>query len=148
MSAKIVQIRECSGFSSEKPIVNVLFAPTGQNNKFAAGAFSEGERYTLSYDLRLIYPEYNVNGSFNAAAAFALFVKEIGDEQPVYLWDFSISDLTNGEHKSVKFERDGQIYSLAALRPATYHNDREKARNAAERSLYRQIDQKSVTWGE
>lgn len=149
MSAKVLEIRKCNNFGADKAIVNVLFAPIESSaNKFAAAAFSEGERYVLSYDLKVAYPELNVNGVFNAERAFSLFSAEIGNEQPVTLWNFPISELTEGEHESVSFERNGQKLSLISLRPATYHTDRTKAFETAKRNLLRQIDNGSVQWND
>ena len=125
-------------FSQKEPYMIVLFVEEYEN-RFQIGA-CDGPRYMQVYDLQKIYPELE-----NVYEAKKRFIEEmkVGNREPIKLYDFTISDLTDGNHTSVQ-----SMFSSKEthLRVGVYDNNNERV--VAKRMLYFCIDHSLFKWND
>lgn len=134
--AKVVNVITPFFFSENEPYMIVLFVEEFEN-KFRT-AMSSNPRYIVVYDVRKIYPDLN---TFEAKESF-LEEMEIGHREEIYLHEFSISDLTDGKHSSIR----GYSFSgyETHFRVGSYYVD--NARETAKEILHFCINHKIYKW--
>lgn len=134
----VSDVRKSESFSDEKPFAVVRFRKGAKESKFALGALSNSASYSLTYNLKLIYPA--TDGDFSAKEAWKTFKSEmkVGSEEPVNGYDIPISEIS--EFSEVKVVTTGRIMSV--MRPAVY-GTREDAIAICKASLERQLRNKT-----
>lgn len=142
MSAIVTEVRKSQTFSNEKPFAVVRFRKgTKGGSKFAVGSLNDGNSYSLTYNLSLIYPEVkNEDNEFDAKEAYKLFKSEmqIGMEEEVNCYDVPISEIS--EHKAVIVVATKR--RMETMRPACY-GTKDDAIRIARASLERQLREKT-----
>lgn len=140
--AIVTEVRKSLSFSAEKPFAVVRFRKGSEgSSKFAVGSLNDGNSYSLTYNLSLIYPDIkNDDGEFDPKEAFKTFKSElpIGSDEPVNLFDIPISDISEYKEVIVKSTKR----RMAVMRPACY-GTKEDAIRIAKASLERQLRDKS-----
>lgn len=140
--AIVTEVRKSQSFSAEKPFAVVRFRKGSEgSSKFAVGSLNDGNSYSLTYNLSLIYPDLrNEDGDFDYKDAMKTFKSEmkVGAEEPVNLFDIPISEIS--EYKEVIVKSTGR--RMATMRPACY-GGKEDAIRIAKASLERQLRDKS-----
>lgn len=143
--AIVTQIKQAESFGKDKPFAVVRFRKGGNGtSKFAVGSLNDGNSYSLTYNLQLIYPDIvDDEGNFKAKAAYKEFEKEmpVGSEEPVNCFDIPISEIS--EHEGVIVVATKRV--MQVMRPACY-GDKDDALRIAKASLKRQIDAKTFKW--
>ena len=138
----VSEVRKSQNFSNEKPFAVVRFRKSVEKeSKFAVGSLNDGNSYSLTYNLSLIYPDVvDEDDVFNANEAFKTFKKEmkIGAEEPVNGFDISISEIS--PYKEVYVVETKR--TMQTMRPACY-GDRNDAIRIAKASLERQLREKT-----
>ena len=138
----VTEVRKSQNFSNEKPFAVVRFRKgDNKSSKFAVGSLNDGNSYSLTYNLSLIYPDVkNDDNEFDHNGAWKLFKKEmqVGMEEPVNCFDIPISEIS--EHKAVIVVATKR--RMETMRPACY-GGREDAIRIAKASLERQLRDKS-----
>ena len=138
----VSEVRKSQNFSNEKPFAVVRFRKSVEKqSKFAVGSLNDGNSYSLTYNLSLIYPDVvDDNDVFDANEAFRAFKKEmrVGAEEPVNGYDISISEIS--PYKSVYVVETKR--EMQTMRPACY-GDRTDAMRIAKASLERQLREKT-----
>ena len=138
----VSEVRKSTSFSSEKPFAVVRFRKGAKGSKFAVGSLNDGNSYSLTYNLSLIYPECkNEEGGFDVKEAYKRFKNEmtIGMEENVNGYDVNVSDIS--DYKSVFVKATKR--EMFTLHPACY-GSKEDAIRIAKASLDRQLRQKTV----
>lgn len=138
---QVTEVRKSQSFSDEKPFAVVRFRKGVKGSKFAAGSLNDGNSYSLTYNLSLIYPDVkNDDGVFDAKEAYKLFKSEmqIGMEEPVNGYDVSISEISDLKAVIIKATKR----RMEVMRPACY-GSREDAIRIAKASLERQLKDKT-----
>lgn len=138
----VSEVRKSTSFSSEKPFAVVRFRKGAKGSKFAVGSLNDGNSYSLTYNLSLIYPECtNEGGDFDVKEAFKRFKSEmsIGMEEAVNGYDVDVSEIS--DYKSVFVKATKR--EMFTLHPACY-GSKEDAIRIAKASLDRQLRQKTV----
>lgn len=125
-------------FSPKEPYMIVLFVEEYENI-LQIGA-CDSPRYMQVYDVQKIYPKIG-----NVYEAQKRFVEEmkVGNREPIKLYDFTISDLTDGYYTSVQ-----SMFSSKEthLRVGVYENNNE--RDVAKRMLSFCIDYSLFKWND
>lgn len=138
----VTEVRKSQNFSNEKPFAVVRFRKgDNKSSKFAVGSLNDGNSYSLTYNLSLIYPDVkNDDNEFDYNEAWKLFKKEmqVGAEEPVNCFDIPISEIS--EHKAIIVVATKR--RMETMRPACY-GGREDAIRIAKASLERQLRDKS-----
>ncbi|MBO4841030.1 MAG: hypothetical protein J5524_09000 [Bacteroidaceae bacterium] len=123
-------------FSEKEPYMFVLFIKESEN-KFQAGACLN-PRYLQIYDLRKIYPD--ISDIYEAQTYFKEEM-EVGRHEPIDLFDFTISDLTDGKHSAIRgysfFEYETHF------RVGSYYDN---ARETAKEILHFCVNHKIYKW--
>lgn len=140
--AIVTDVRKSQTFSNEKPFAVVRFRKGGNgSSKFAVGSLNDGNSYSLTYNLSLIYPDVkNDDNEFDAKEAYKLFMSEmqIGTEEPVNCYDIPISEIS--EYNAVIVVSTKR--RMETMRPACY-GTKEDAVRIARASLERQLREKT-----
>ena len=130
------------GNDSWLAVVRFISGASG-GSKFAKGSLADNESYSLTYDLQVIYADEckDDDDKFDPNMAFKLFKSEmnVGREEPVNGYEFSISDLSHLTIEAVKIVSTGRV--MRTMRPACYGN-REKAFLLAQNNLRAQLAKK------
>ena len=138
----VTEVRKSNAFSNEKPFAVVRFRKGNKGgSKFAVGSLNDGNSYSLTYNLALIYPDIKDDDeNFDAKEAFKMFKSEmqIGADEPVNCYDVSINEVS--EYKAVVVVATKR--RMETMRPACY-GTREDAIRIARASLERQLRDKS-----
>lgn len=138
----VTEVRKSQTFSNEKPFAVVRFRKGEKGgSKFAVGSLNDGNSYSLTYNLSLIYPDVkNEDNEFDAKEAYKLFKSEmqIGMDEPVNCYDVPISEIS--EYKAIIVVATKR--RMETMRPACY-GTREDAIRIARASLERQLREKT-----
>lgn len=138
----VTEVRKSQSFSNEKPFAVVRFRKgDNKTSKFAVGSLNDGNSYSLTYNLSLIYPEIkNDDGEFDAKEAWKTFKSEmqVGLDEPVNCYDVPISEIS--EYTAVVVV--ATKHTMQVMRPACY-GTREDALRIAKASLERQLRDKT-----
>jgi hypothetical protein len=138
---QVTEVRKSQSFSNEKPFAVVRFKKSVKGSKFAAGSLNDGNSYSLTYNLSLIYPEIkDDDGQFDEKEAWKTFKNEmqIGMEEPVNGYDVPISEISDLKAVIIKSTKR----RMEVMRPACY-GTRDDAIRIAKASLERQLKDKS-----
>ena len=123
-------------FSEKEPYMIVLFKKDSVN-KFQAVACSS-PCYRQIYDLRKIYPD--LTDVYEAKTCFMEEMK-VGRHEPINLFDFTISDLTDGKHLAIRGYSFFEYETL--FRVGSYYDN---ARETAKEILYFCVNHKIYKW--
>lgn len=138
----VTEVRKSVNFSNEKPFAVVRFHKGGEgSSKFAVGSLNDGNSYSLTYNLALIYPDVKDDDeNFDAKEAYKMFKSEmqIGANEPVNCYDVSISEISDFKAVIVVATKR----RMETMRPACY-GSREDAIRIAKASLERQLRDKT-----
>lgn len=124
-------------FSEKEPYMIVLFKKDSVN-KFQAAACSS-PCYRQIYDLRKIYPD--ISDIYDAKTCF-MEEMEVGRQEPIHLFDFTISDLTDGKHFAIRSTSVREIETQ--FRVGSY--DVNNGRMVAKEILYFCVNHKIYKW--
>lgn len=135
--ATVYKVTTPSFFSDKEPYMIVHFVKD-YKNRFRIGAL-DSPYYIQVYDLRKIYPE--AKNVYDAKKRFVEEVK-VGNYEPINLYEFAISDLTDGKHSYIQ---EGVFCKKESqLRVGVYDNNNE--RDVAKRMLSFGINHKLFKW--
>ena len=137
----VSEVRKSESFSNDKPFAVVRFRKGAKGSKFAVGSLNDGNSYSLTYNLSLIYPDAKDDeGEFNAKEAFKLFKQEmqVGMDEPVNGYDVAISEISDFDCVIIKATKR----EMRVMHPACY-GTREDAVRIAKASLERQLKNKT-----
>jgi hypothetical protein len=140
----VSEVRKSTMFSNEKPFAVVRFRKGAKGSKFAVGSLNDGQSYSLTYNLSLIYPEIrDEGGNFDAKEAYKMFKKEmaLGAEEPVNGYDVPISSLNDKGITRVRIKGSDRE-PMSVMHPACY-GDADAAKAIAQASFNRQIREKT-----
>lgn len=140
----VSEVRKSTMFSNEKPFAVVRFRKGAKGSKFAVGSLNDGQSYSLTYNLSLIYPEIkDDDGNFDVKEAYKVFKKEmvVGAEEPVNGFDVPIAELNDKGITRVKIKGSDRE-PMSIMHPACYGSE-DDARRIAQASFNRQIREKT-----
>jgi len=140
----VSEVRKSTMFSAEKPFAVVRFRKGAKGSKFAVGSLNDGQSYSLTYNLSLIYPDLkDDDGNFDVKEAYKVFKKEmaVGAEEPVNGFDVPISELNDKGITRVRIKGSDRE-PMSVMHPACY-GDESDARRIAQASFNRQIREKT-----
>lgn len=124
-------------FSEKEPYMIVLFKKDSVN-KFQAAACSS-PCYRQIYDLRKIYPD--ITDVYEAQTRFKEEMK-VGHHEAINLFEFSISDLTDGKYFAIRSTSVREIETQ--FRVGSY--DVNNGRMVAKEILYFCVNHKIYKW--